>query len=76
MIRLLASGDHTVKEVAGMSGFTDPNYYAKVFRRYFRVSPTEFRKIGLAASIMTMNAETTAPALQKHPVEYQETDTA
>ncbi|MGV0911483.1 helix-turn-helix domain-containing protein [Martelella sp. FOR1707] len=74
--RLLASGDHTIKEVAGMSGFADPNYYAKVFRRYFRVSPTEFRKIGLAASIMTMNTETHPPALQKEPVEYPETDTA
>ncbi|MCD1633313.1 AraC family transcriptional regulator [Martelella mediterranea] len=74
--RLLASGDHTVKEVSGMAGFADPNYFAKVFRRYFRVSPTEFRKIGLAASIMTMNTETAAPALQKHPVEYPETDMA
>ncbi len=72
--RLLASGDLTVKEVAGIAGFSDPNYFAKVFRRYFRVSPTEFRRIGLAASIMTMNKETTAPALQKEPVEYSQAD--
>ena len=72
--RLLASGDHTIKEVAGMAGFSDPNYFAKAFRRYFRVSPTEFRKIGLAASIMTMNTETVAPVLQKEPVEYPGSD--
>ncbi|WP_319519703.1 AraC family transcriptional regulator [uncultured Martelella sp.] len=73
--RLLASGDHTIKEVSGMAGFADPNYFAKVFRRYFRVSPTEFRKIGLAASIMTMNTETPAPGLQKEPVTYSGEDT-
>ncbi len=72
--RLLASSDHTVKEVAGMTGFSDPNYFAKVFRRYFRVSPTEFKKIGLAASIMTMNTESKPLILQKEPVEYPETD--
>ena len=68
--RLLASGDYTVKEVSGVAGFADPNYFAKVFRRYFRVSPTEFRKIGLAASIMTMNTETDSAGLHKEPVEY------
>ncbi|MBB4124549.1 AraC family transcriptional regulator [Martelella radicis] len=70
--RLLASGERTIKEVAGMAGFADPNYFAKVFRRYFRVSPTEFRRIGLAASIMTMNTETVRPVLRKEPVEYPE----
>jgi len=53
--RLLSGSDHTIKEVAGMAGFSDPNYFAKVFRRYFRITPTEFRQIGLAASIMSLN---------------------
>ncbi|RCS24171.1 AraC family transcriptional regulator [Phyllobacterium salinisoli] len=39
-----------VKEVAIMSGFEDPNYFAKVFRRVFGASPTEFRTTGMYAS--------------------------
>ncbi|AJY46169.1 AraC family transcriptional regulator [Martelella endophytica] len=72
--RLLTSGEHTVKEVAGMTGFSDPNYFAKVFRRYFRVSPTDFRRIGLAASIISLNAETpdAAPGVHKEAVDYDE----
>ena len=33
-----------------MCGFEDPNYFAKVFRRGFGVSPTEFRTTGMYAS--------------------------
>ncbi|WP_176085915.1 AraC family transcriptional regulator [Martelella sp. HB161492] len=55
--RLLSSAGLSVKEVAGLTGFADPNYFAKVFRRYFRVSPTEFRNIGLAAAIMPFSGE-------------------
>jgi AraC-like DNA-binding protein len=40
-----------VKEVAIMSGFEDPNYFAKVFRRVFGASPTEFRTTGMYASV-------------------------
>ena len=32
-----------VKEIAIRTGFGDPNYFAKVFRRFFGASPTEFR---------------------------------
>jgi AraC-like DNA-binding protein len=41
----------SVKEVALMSGFEDPNYFAKVFRRFFGASPTEFRTTGMYASV-------------------------
>lgn len=41
----------SVKEVAMMSGFADPNYFAKVFRRFFGASPTEFRTTGMYASV-------------------------
>jgi AraC-like DNA-binding protein len=33
-----------------MAGFEDPNYFAKVFRRHFGASPTEFRTTGMYAS--------------------------
>ncbi|WP_421723127.1 AraC family transcriptional regulator [Bauldia sp.] len=36
-----------VKEIAPLCGFADPNYFAKVFRRFFGASPSEFRTTGL-----------------------------
>jgi AraC-like DNA-binding protein len=47
---LATSADLPVKDVSGMCGFEDPNYFAKVFRRGFGVSPTEFRTTGMYAS--------------------------
>lgn len=41
----------SVKEVSILSGFEDPNYFAKVFRRHFGASPTEFRTTGMYSSI-------------------------
>ena len=43
-VRLLTS--HSVlpiKQISALSGFADPNYFAKVFQRYFGTSPTTFR---------------------------------
>ena len=36
-----------VKEIAVLTGFDEPNYFAKVFRRFFGTSPTEFRTTGM-----------------------------
>jgi AraC-like DNA-binding protein len=41
--RLLTSHAHLpIKEIASLTGFEDPNYFAKDFRRFFGTSPTEF----------------------------------
>ena len=32
-----------IKQISALSGFADPNYFAKVFQRYFGTSPTTFR---------------------------------
>jgi AraC-like DNA-binding protein len=45
------SADLSIKDASGMCGFDDPNYFAKVFRRGFGVSPTEFRTTGMYASL-------------------------
>jgi AraC-like DNA-binding protein len=37
----------SIKEVAVLSGFDDPNYFSKVFRRIFGASPTDFRTTGM-----------------------------
>jgi transcriptional regulator GlxA family with amidase domain len=48
--RLLAGHSHLpVKEIAILCGFEEPNYFAKVFRRFFGSSPTEFRTTGMYA---------------------------
>ncbi|MDP3176724.1 MAG: helix-turn-helix transcriptional regulator, partial [Spirochaetaceae bacterium] len=39
----LASGTVSVKEAAFMVGFRDPAYFARVFRRFAGLSPTEYR---------------------------------
>jgi AraC-like DNA-binding protein len=49
--RLLTSHAHLpVKEIAVLCGFEEPNYFAKVFRRFFGASPTEFRTTGMYAA--------------------------
>lgn len=40
-----------VKEIAAQVGIDDPNYFAKVFRRVFGASPTEFRTTGMYANV-------------------------
>jgi AraC-like DNA-binding protein len=49
--RLLTSHAHLpIKEITSLTGFGDPNYFAKVFRRFFGTSPTEFRTTGMYAT--------------------------
>lgn len=43
-----------VKEISSLVGFEDPNYFAKVFRRFFGTSPTEFRTTGMYSMAMTL----------------------
>lgn len=39
--KLLAEG-HNVSEVAYRSGFTDPNYFSKTFKKYVGITPSEY----------------------------------
>lgn len=59
---LTKTADLPVKEVAIMSGFEDPNYFAKVFRRVFGASPTEFRTTGMYASVPANGQKANEPA--------------
>ncbi|MDQ0322749.1 AraC-like DNA-binding protein/mannose-6-phosphate isomerase-like protein (cupin superfamily) [Pararhizobium capsulatum DSM 1112] len=62
---LTKAADLSVKEVAVMSGFEDPNYFAKVFRRYFGASPTEFRTTGMYSSIAVREPRAETPLTAK-----------
>jgi len=48
--RLLVNGQLSIKAIASACGFADPNYFAKVFRRTFSISPSEFRTTGMYAA--------------------------
>ena len=41
---MLVSTELPVKEISRMSGFREPNYFEKVFRKTFKTTPTEYRK--------------------------------
>jgi AraC-like DNA-binding protein len=45
--RLLVNGQLSVKAIASACSFSDPNYFAKVFKRTFAISPSEFRTTGM-----------------------------
>ena len=40
---LLLTTENSVKEIAGMVGIPDDNYFSKIFRKYTGVTPVEFR---------------------------------
>lgn len=48
---LLANRETPVKEIAALSGIPDNNYFAKVFRRIYGISPTDFRTTGMYATV-------------------------
>jgi AraC-like DNA-binding protein len=43
--RLLRSGELSIKEIASQTGFTSSNHLCKSFRRSFRMSPGDFRRL-------------------------------
>lgn len=43
-VRLLHEGNMTIEEISAGCGFTDANYFNKVFKKYMKVSPGELRK--------------------------------
>ena len=41
---LLLRGHSSVAEVALCSGFTDQNYFARMFKQQYRITPLEYRR--------------------------------
>jgi two-component system response regulator YesN len=46
-VKLLRNERKSVKDVAYLVGYTDPNYFSRIFRRHLNVSPSELAKGGL-----------------------------
>jgi len=42
---LLKLSDLTVQEIASTIGYEDDNYFGKVFRKHYGISPTQYRKL-------------------------------
>ncbi|MFJ7936113.1 response regulator [Sporosarcina sp. NPDC096371] len=40
---LIEENNHSLKEISFMVGYKDPNYFSKVFKKYFRSSPRQFQ---------------------------------
>jgi AraC-like DNA-binding protein len=47
---LIANRELPVKEIAALCGIPDNNYFSKVFRRTYDISPTDFRETGMYAT--------------------------
>ena len=45
-ILLLNSEDKNISEIAYEVGFNDPNYFGKVFKTHYGMSPSEYIKNG------------------------------
>lgn len=44
--QLLRQTDHSVKEIAELSGFSDPMYFSRIFKKYVGCTPMQYRKSG------------------------------
>lgn len=41
---LLGDSRYSIKEICVMSGYSDPNYFSRIFKKYEGVTPSEFRE--------------------------------
>lgn len=44
--RLLSTSDISIRDIAALVGYSDANYFSKVFKRHFGVTPREYRLSG------------------------------
>lgn len=42
--RLLEDPRYSIKEVCAMSGYSDPNYFSRIFKKYEGMTPSEYRE--------------------------------
>ena len=41
--RLLEDPRHSIKEVCMLCGYSDPNYFSRIFKKYEGMTPSEYR---------------------------------
>lgn len=42
--QLLKEKQHTISEISGMTGFSDPKYFREVFKKHYNMSPSRYAK--------------------------------
>lgn len=42
--QLLKNPSYNIKEVCAMSGYSDPNYFSRIFKKYEGITPSEYRE--------------------------------
>jgi two-component system response regulator YesN len=42
--KLMKEGRYSIKEICYMSGYSDPNYFSKLFKKHEGISPTDYQK--------------------------------
>ncbi|MGB3802183.1 MAG: response regulator, partial [Lewinella sp.] len=50
--RLLAADSHTIAEIAYQTGFSDPKYFSRVFKKFYGYPPSEFSEHRLPTDIV------------------------
>ena len=40
---LLSESEYSMKEICSMVGYSDPNYFSRIFRKTVGISPTEYK---------------------------------
>ena len=43
--KLLSETNHSIREIAGMVGYTDEKYYSRLFKKSTGIKPTEYRRL-------------------------------
>ncbi|MAU13305.1 MAG: AraC family transcriptional regulator [Anaerolineaceae bacterium] len=51
--RMLLDGDMTIEEIARACGFSDADYFRRIFRRYKHITPVAFRKVNTRVYVNT-----------------------
>lgn len=54
--RLMKEGKHSIKEICYMSGYSDPNYFSKLFKKHVGISPTDYQKQEIGRMFSTEGA--------------------
>ena len=42
--RILKNQNYNIKEVCAMCGYSDPNYFSRIFKKFEGVTPSEYRE--------------------------------
>lgn len=54
---LLKEGQHNINEISDMTGFSDSKYFREVFKKHYKMSPSQYAKCGENISPVTLEED-------------------